>query len=391
VRLSRRYRYRQLTRLQRIVGVEAQNAQVVQDAIAAKQGVMITPNHSVHYDAPALYLAADTIDQPLFFMTAWQVFAMSSRFEGWAMQRLGCFSVDREGNDRQAFKQAVRMLHDEPYPLVIFPEGDIYHTTDYVTHFREGAAAMALAATKRSSRPIVTIPCGIKFWYVDDPVGELERAMQRLEERLHLRVNASRDLVDRIHRMAEAALALKELDYLGCTRSGRLRERVGYLAESVLEKLEERHGLAYRAGTVPARVKLVRQRVIDQLDDADGERDANQPDTSELAGQMDDLFFVMQLYSYPGDYLADHPTIERLAETIDKFEEDVLGLEYPSVKGRRRAVVRFGEPIQVSRGRGQNDVAELTNRLQTSVQGLVDELNAQSSTGVTFDRIVAAV
>ena len=39
---------------------------------------------------------------------------------------------------------------------------------------------------------------------------------------------------------------------------------------------------------------------------------------------MEDLFFVIQLYSYPGDYVAEKPSIERIAETLDKFEEDVL-------------------------------------------------------------------
>ena len=66
---------------------------------------MITPNHSAHYDSAALYIAADRIDTPLYFMTAWQVFAMSRGYQRWAMQRLGCFTIDRESNDRQAFKQ----------------------------------------------------------------------------------------------------------------------------------------------------------------------------------------------------------------------------------------------------------------------------------------------
>jgi len=44
---------------------------------------------------------------------------------------------------------------------------------------------------------------------------------------------------------------------------------------------------------------------------------------------MDDLFFVIQLYSYPGDYVAERPVIERIAETLDKFEEDVLQATYP--------------------------------------------------------------
>ena len=36
----------------------------------------------------------------------------------------------------------------------------------------------------------------------------------------------------------------------------------------------------------------------------------------------------MQLYSYPGDYARAAPTVERFAEILMKFEEDVLGVEY---------------------------------------------------------------
>ena len=54
---------------------------------------------------------------------------------------------------------------------------------------------------------------------------------------------------------------------------------------------------------------------------------------------------VLQLYSYPGDYLSEKPSAERMAETVEKFEEDIYGAARP--KGRRRARVRLGEPIDL--------------------------------------------
>ena len=93
---------------------------------------------------------------------------------------------------------------------------------------------------------------------------------------------------------------------------------------------------------------------------------------------MDDLFFVTQLFSYPGDYVSERPSVERLAETLDKFEEDLLRTSYPSVRGSRRVVVRFGEPIPLARERQKKDaVATLTETLQDKVQALLDELNRQ--------------
>ena len=38
----------------------------------------------------------------LFFMAAWQLFKGHKGIDGWVMQRMGAFSVDREGADRRA-------------------------------------------------------------------------------------------------------------------------------------------------------------------------------------------------------------------------------------------------------------------------------------------------
>lgn len=378
IRVSRGYRRRQLARDQRIVRVDCDNLDVLQRVVADGSGVLITPNHSVHHDSAALYLAADQINQPMYFMAAWQVFAMSSKFQCWALRHLGCFSIDREGNDRQAFKQAVQILQDESEPLVIFPEGDIYHTTDYVTPFREGAAAIALSAAKRSQRPIVALPCGIKFWYVEDPTEELLETVKTIEERLHLRPEVRKPLPERIHRLAEAALALKELDYLGHTSAGRLRDRIRSLTEFVISELEHRHDLSSRStSTPPERIKALRQCVIQKLEEH--VHDSDDSRREELYRDMDDMFFAMQLYSYRGDYLADNPSIERLAETVDKFEEDILQLDYPNVRGRRRVAIHFGDAVPVSVGENRRDqVAELTRTLQTSVQVILDEMNSSA-------------
>ena len=376
VRLSRRWRHRQLRVKQQLSAISTSGLQHVREAIAAGQGVLIAPNHSAHYDSAALYAALDEIDQPLYFMTAWQVFGMSSWFECWAMQRLGCFSIDRESTDKTAFKQAVSILKEEPHPLVIFPEGDIYHTTDRVTPFREGAAAIALSAAK-SDRPIVVIPCGIRFHYVDDPTRELHDLLSRLEARLYLRPNPDARLKDRIHRFAEAALALKELDYLGRTSQGRLRDRVSDLVEAVLAQLESHHDLRPGDRTPPERVKELRRKVIAQLELATG-NNGDRGRYEQLQQDMEDIFFVMQCFSYPGDYLVEEPSIERLAETADKFEEDVLGVDVPSIRGRREVKIKFGEPIPVvraSKGRGQT--VELTDQMQHSVQYLLDEMLAE--------------
>jgi len=64
---------------------------------------------------------------------------------------------------------------------------------------------------------------------------------------------------------------------------------------------------------------------------------------------------------------------QRLAETLDKFEEDVFKVKTATIRGTRRAVVSFGEPIAVTRRRDRKAAThELTGQLEQAVQTLLD-------------------
>jgi 1-acyl-sn-glycerol-3-phosphate acyltransferase len=378
VRLTRYWRLRTLRRQQRLVRIDVQGLEPVRQALQEGAGMLITPNHSFHYDSYVLMEAAHLLGRPFHFLSAWQVFAMSSRFDRWLMQKHGCFSIDRESTDLQALKKAIEILRDSPYPLVVFPEGDIYHTNDRVTPFREGASSMAFSAAKQAQRKVVCVPCALKCWYIEDPTPTLGQAMRRLEEQLLLRPRPNLSLPERLYRFSGAVLALKEMEYLGTAQVGELPERVAHLADSVLKRLEERYGITRRAELVPERVKEVRRRIIPKLEKPDLSADERQ----QLGEDMEDLFFIIQLFSYPGDYVAEKPSIERVAETLDKFEEDALRLTYPSIHATRRTVVRFGEPIEVPRERDRKEaVSQWTTMLEEKVQALLDQLNTEAEKG----------
>lgn len=376
VRLLRRHRLRILKKKQRISQIEIQGLEPLRAALANGAGVLITPNHSFHFDSYVLFEAAARVDRPFYFMAAWQVFAMSTPWESWVLQTHGAFSIDREGTDLRAFKTAVDILKTNPHPLVVFPEGDIYHTNDRLTPFRDGAAAMAISAAKRAERPIVVVPTALKFWYCDDPTPALLKVVEVIERRFNWRPRPDLSLKDRVYRLAGAILALKELEYLGAPKQGPLTARLRELAEMLLSRMEQQAELKSKGGIIPERVKDVRRHHIQLMQVPDLAPDV----AAQLKIDMEDLFFVVQLYSYPGDYAEATSTVERLAEIIDKFEEDVLGLDYPTVKGERRVTLRFGEPIDVRPFVTQTDGAHvLTKELETRVQGLLNELNGSAS------------
>ena len=179
--------------------------------------------------------------------------------------------------------------------------------------------------------------------------------------------------MERLYKFAEAMLALKEIEYLGRPYGGSVVDRSQRLAITLLERIEKKHGVANKVEMVPERVKELRRVVIKASEQAGLTAAGRQ----QLADDMDDLFFVIQLFSYPGDYVVERPTIERIAETLDKFEEDVLRADFPGIRGERHVTLRFGEPIEVPAERGGRDaVANWTDMLEKKVQGLLDEINA---------------
>jgi len=364
-------------RKHRLVEIEVRGLEHVRQPFEDGCGVLVTPNHASHADCFSIYDLAGRFGMPFYVMIAWQNFVRDGALRAWILRQHGGFSVDREGNDLAAFRQAVDVLRSKPNPLVIFPEGDVYHLNDRILPFREGPAAIALSAARRADRSIVIVPCAIKYRYVDDPTPELVEVVGRLEGSIHWRPRTDLTLAERIYRVAEGALSLKEIEYYGHSCSGPLRERIRKLIDFILSRLEGCYRLDAGDATVPERVKLLRQQAIRRM--------AESPEGSSERGKCEedvaDLFFAVQLFSYPGDYVAEDPSIERIAETIDKLEEDVLGEKttsaesddmesiYSSLKITNARIV--GGPFSV--GDTVTVAYELTNTSYTALRVPVDK------------------
>lgn len=355
--------------LQGLTSVELVGGHHLQAAREEGYGVLIAPNHPAHADPFVMQDASDRLRVPFYFMAAWQVFAMTHWIGRGILRQHGCFSVNREGHDMQAFRQAVRILQTDQ-PLVIFPEGEVLHLNDRVMPFRRGAATAALRAARRSRRPVACLPTAIKYHYANDPGPRLLALTRRLEQRLGLPFQPEMPLASRIVRTTDAVLEAKELECFGMRQLGSNVERRERLIVELLSRLESCYGIAAQAATVSERVKRVRQHAIAVLENS-------QDRCSRQAAQrdLDDLFAVMQLFSYPADYLAGNPSVERLAETLDKLEEDVLEVPTAKRRGIRRTVIAFGEPILAQpHADRKTEAIALTEALELRVQDLLDAM-----------------
>jgi 1-acyl-sn-glycerol-3-phosphate acyltransferase len=345
-------------------------------SIGPNDGVLIAPNHSHDSDPHVMMEIGRRLGRQFYFMAAWQVFQMRRGIDGWVMQRFGAFSVDREGCDRRAIRLATELL-TSGRALVVFPEGEIYHTNERLTPLRDGVAFMAVSAQRdlekeKSERHIWVLPAAISYRFDADISKELDAAMTALESRVSLRPAPAASLSDRIVAFGEVMLTIKEKEQLGRSMEGDgdLPTRLRRLIDHILSRHEQAElDATHTDDEVPVRVKSLRRHYIEEMFDEKLDDATRRKAHAALA----DLHLVLQLYSYPGDYVSTRPTTERMAETIDKFEEDLLGV-MAKPKGPRRATVRFGEPIDVkpfAAGRPRAAATGLTAKLEQAITVLM--------------------
>jgi 1-acyl-sn-glycerol-3-phosphate acyltransferase len=337
-------------------------------AIDPADGIVVCPNHSYTGDGSVMLEFSRRAPRRVYIMAAWHAFRSRLGLMGAMLQRMGVFSVDREGCDRRAIKQSIELLTSGK-ALCIFPEGEIYHLNDRLTPLREGVAFIAASAQRDlgkagSTASVWLLPVATRYQFIDSVMPALCDAMSELERRVLLAPKPEEPLHMRILRFGEVALTIKEKDHLGKEGSGDLPARIATLARHILSRREQTHlGKPNDADPIPVRVKLLRQHLLESIWDKD-------PDPATLGAICDalaDVHLALQLYSYPGDYLAQQPSVERMAETIEKFEEDVFGT-YAKPKGRRRATVRVGQPISVRSAMGSGKMRAVAGQLTTQLE-----------------------
>ena len=393
--MTRGLRHRMLRDEHRVAGIDFQGLEHLQALLDRGDGILLTPNHCGRADGLVLLNMADHLGKTFCGMAAYQIFEGTAGVRHFLFPRLGIFPVDREGSDLSAFKTAVSVLSDARYPLLVFPEGEVYHLGDRLTPIRDGAAALALAAAKRLSdhgKTVWIVPVGLKYRFPDefDPRPAFHDRMAAVEHLLTWRPRVDQALVERIYHFAVALLSLKEFEHLGEPRQGPLTERLAGLQQVILKRIETRR-LTGRRGdpsgqSVPVRVKDLRKACLDVLADPKHAPEA----AAQARRDLDDLFFVLQAFSYQGDYVRECPSLERIGETLMKLEEDLL-LErgrYAAPLGPRRVDLRLGPPINVADhlgGHARTAVPTLTAELESRIKSLLDAIGPGSRREVIPD------
>lgn len=367
-------RHKQLQRDYRIGKVEGSGFERVAELCARGDAVMLAPNHSDHSDPHLIIELAARVGLHPYFMGAREIFetSLTNRL---ALQWSGVFSVDRDGPDLSAIKTAIQLLEESGQPLVMFPEGEIYHHHRRIDPLNEGVASILLKAAKRlkQGRQAWLVPVAMRFFHPPEIEATFSDRLSRLEDRIGWTPKPKMQVVERVVRLATGMLALKETEFLGVAGAGEIKDRLTALCENLLSEVESRYPKDARATTPPERVRALRYRIRRRL--LDEQQPPEGAEREILLEDLDRVFTALQAHSYIGDYVSIDPSMDRTAEMIMKLEEDLFG--FPEYPVERSARVDAGEAIAVSEGieagewSGKEGPAKLTRHLE---EQLVDML-----------------
>ncbi len=368
---------RRLRRVDGVVDYEVRGVEHMSKSVQQGHGVMFTPNHSRPADALVIGFLGREGGFHVYAMASWHLFKQDW-FTRFAIQKMGAFSVYREGADRKAIYMAIDILAKAERPLCLFPEGSVTRTNDVLHALLDGPAFIARAAAKRRAKlkppgKVVVHPVAIKYIFQGDLETVLAPVLEEIERRLSWQPQDELPLIDRINKVGTALLCLKELEYFGELQRGRLAARLEGLINRLLVPLEEHWLDEAKEGPAVPRVKTLRTAILPEmiLNDISAEERARR--WRHLA----DIYLAQQVSCYIPDYLTTRPSVTRLLETVERYEEDLT--DAVRVHGSLKVILQVDEAIEVSPQRDRSaPVDPLMVRIEERLQGMLDELALES-------------
>lgn len=362
----------------KVESFEVRHIERLKASIDAGAGIVLAANHSRLADPLVAGVLASEAGCNLFAMASWHLFKEGA-FQRYMIRRMGAFSVYREGNDRAAVNQAIEILVENKRPLLIFPEGAVSRHCDKLMELMDGPGFIARQATKKRAKagkgPVVIHPIAIRYTFNGDVEKTIGADLETLEKSFSWQPQTHLKVHQRLRKIGETLLALKEVEYLGSAVEGDPHERAASLITRVLRQIEEKYNLANGDtdpgyANVVARVKRIRTAVLPDLI----EKKVNGAEREDRWRDLAACYYLQQIAHYPSGYVTGENDLpERVIETAERMIEDYQ--DKASYHGPLHCTLEVGEAIEVSSERDRK--AETDPAMKLAAERLQSMLDAQ--------------
>lgn len=358
--------------------------EIIRESMAKGDRLLFAINHPTHSDAQVLTEIHRRLGVPSCFMAAYDVF-LRSPLNAWCMQRLGNFSIDREGSDRKAMAAAIKVLVDGKMALNIYPEGNVFLTNDRLAPFLDGAAFIALKAQAAlDGAEVKVVPVSVKYTHLTAPRETVTERMRQLgaDSGYEFPKGSADDPVSAVLGVGCHVLG----EFLG--RHGfvdempadcpTLHDHLRHFTDGLIADVEKGLGISPPADhALPTRISKVRS-TIHQI-----RTDPGSGGHPEIDGLAERAILALRIHGYSEPYLTVRPSIDRYDETVERIAEDFHSRILPRT-GPRRAMAMIHAPLSVrdfldaANGKMRAAIPALTEAMSDRVQSGIDSLNAKN-------------
>ncbi len=352
----------------------------------------------------------------------------AGEFVSWLYPRLGGIPIHRGKADRVALKSARDVLVNGQMPLALAPEGATNGHSEIVSPLESGAAQIGFWGMEDlvkagRNEDVLIVPIGIQYYYIDEPWANLEKLLHQLERECGLTVDRHDSLVaisqsdkrpmrkliyDRFYKLSQYLLYQMENFYAqfyhyeianrpplseSITRT-EIAQRLQQLLDFALAVSESYFNLQPK-GTKVNRCRRIEQAgwnwiYRDELKAPHNLSTIGHKLADRIATEADLRMWHMRIVEsfveVTGSYVKDKPTIDRFAEVTLLLWDLVARIkgENPGKRpllGKRRVQMTIASPIPISdywdryksgRSEAKQAVIDLTQELQTSLEGTID-------------------
>ncbi|MDZ4835557.1 MAG: 1-acyl-sn-glycerol-3-phosphate acyltransferase [Candidatus Melainabacteria bacterium] len=345
-------------------------------------GISLTSNHADETDPRVVVELSRRSGKRFISMCNREAFDENNGLAGWALQRLGHFSVERGAHDTPAKVFAIDVIKSGSEVLVIFPEGEIFYMNEVVQPFHSGAIDLTMQAIidKRRTDPKWTafiVPMAIKYHYEPSVISILQTRIAKIESHLSMTVG-QKSLPERLLAIQKVLIDREEQIHRVALEktSDDLEEEIMLARRKILSDVERKYH-----GDEP-----LKRRAIDEAWKLGAElrekleEQSDLQEKAQLEADIATLQEVAQLASWHPNYYAGTTSIDRMAEVVLKMERELYHIKRPPQMASRKVFVKIAEPVDIGAHieEYQKDAhavrSQLTDKLQNRIQSLLDDL-----------------
>lgn len=401
-----------LRALQNIRAVVIRDEDIAQLRKFKNERLLFFTNHPTTAEPPLVFYLGRLLGQSFKFMASRQVFNWQGGLIGWAIRRIGAYSVIAGIADRDAMKLTRKILSEPTGKLVIFPEGEpTSGEVDNLMPFQPGVAQLGLwgleDARKLDAHADINVWYGFMKFVIISPkekiLANLSKQLGKIEKKLGIATaQAGKHLLHRFLTVGRLLLEKAEADFNVTVEPGKdFDYRIGRVRHAMLDQLAAK----LQATTYDKEEDAIRKwrRLfalveLHQLKYPDPKLPKLDRKTVKEAHK--DAVLIFDFIVMKRDYILDNPTPERLYEWLDRYESYMFK-KIPRALGGvpshlpRRAHIIFGKPYKLSEIVTDNRkdrrlaVENFTNRLRDDMQKLLDESQSLTSPIFTNEEILA--